>query len=123
MTLKASIFEALKDLVENRVYPERFPQPPATPTWPSIRFNFAGGAPAIDLDGDGDESTDDQRVQIDWVAKTDAERATLTPLIRAAMKTIDPPCVMQGTPTETWDAETKTYRATADWIAFGSSTS
>lgn len=122
MTVKSQIFDALKSLVENRVYPDRFPQPPAQPTWPSIRFTLIGGAVAADLCGDGTEESDDQRVQIDWVANNDAERAALTPLIRAAMKTIDPPCVMQGTPTETWDAETKTYRASADWIAFGSST-
>jgi hypothetical protein len=121
MSLKSDIFDALKALVENRAYPDRFPQL-AQPVWPSIRVTLVGGAIWEDLEGDGDGSTDDPRIQIDWVCNTDAERETLSPLIRAAMKTIDPPCRMQGTPIETWDAETKTYRATADWIAYGSST-
>jgi len=122
MTLKTDIFDALKALVDNRVTPDTFPQE-ATPTVPAIRYTLVGGTTWQDLEGDGDDTTDDIRIQLDWIAKTAEARDALTPLIRTAMKTLDPPCVMQGPPLTTFDAPTKTYRATADWTSYGSSTS
>lgn len=121
MSLKTDIFDALKALVNNRVTPDTFPQE-ATPTVPAIRYTMVGGTTWADLEGDGDASTDDIRIQLDWIARTADERDALTPLIRAAMKTLSPPCLMQGPPMNTFDAPTKVYRATADWMSEGSST-
>ncbi|MBI3150083.1 MAG: DUF3168 domain-containing protein [Betaproteobacteria bacterium] len=121
MSLKTDIFDALRTLVADRVTPDKFEQE-ASLTVPAIRYTRAGGATWADLEGDGDESTDDIRLQIDWVARTADERDALTPLIRAAMKTLDPPCLMDGPVITTFDAETKLYRAFAFWVSYGSST-
>jgi hypothetical protein len=117
MSLSDTVFDALKGLVSQRCYPDRFPQV-TTPIWPAIRVTFVGGNVNEDLEGDGDENSDDPRIQIDWVAATQSERDALTPQVRAAMKAItDPPLRMQGTPMYQFDAETKTFRGTADWVA------
>lgn len=122
MSLQTAIFAALKSLVSNRVTPDTFPQE-KTPTLPAIRYSLAGGVTWADLEGDGDASTDDIRVQIDWIAGTADARDALTPQIRAALKSLDPPFIMDGPPITTFDAETKVFRAFADWISYGSSTS
>jgi hypothetical protein len=121
VSLKSDIFDALKALVNNQVLPDKFDQEANAPIVPAIRYTLAGGATWEDLEGDGDDSTDDFRIQIDWIARTAEARDALTPLIRTAMKTLSPPCRMQGRPITTFDAETKVYRASADWISYGSS--
>jgi hypothetical protein len=120
VSLKTDIFDALKALAANRVWPDKFEQE-ANLTAPAIRYTLAGGTTWADLEGDGDESTDDIRLQLDWIARTADERDALTPLIRAAMKTLDPPCLMDGPVVTTFDAETKLYRAFAFWTSYGSS--
>ncbi len=121
MSLNSDIFTALRALVADRVTRDKFDQEAGTPTVPAIRYTLVGGTTWQDLCGDGDASTDDIRIQLDWIARTADERDALTPLIRAAMKTLSPPCVMQGPALNTFDAQTKVYRATADWISYGSS--
>jgi hypothetical protein len=117
MTLKTDIFDALKGLVGNRCHPDRFVQG-ETPRWPAIRYSVVGGTSWEDLCGDGGEEADDVRIQLDWVAESEAAREALTPQIRAAMTALG--LYIQGRPQEMYDAETKTFRATADWIAFQS---
>lgn len=120
MSLKDDIFTALRTLVNDRVTPDKFEQETSLTT-PAIRYTLAGGTTWADLEGDGDASTDDIRIQIDWIAKTADARDTLTPLIRTAMKTLSPPCLMDGPVITTFDAETKLYRAFAFWVSYGSS--
>lgn len=122
MSLKDDLFTALKALVSNRVYPDTFPQVSGVPYAPAIRYTLAGGTTWQDLCGDGEAETDDVRLQLDWIGRTADERETLTPLIRAAMKTLDPPCVMDGPVVTSFDSETKVYRAMAFWTSQGSST-
>lgn len=117
------VFAALKTLCEGRVYPDHFPQEPSIPTWPAIRYTGAGGTVYPDLCGDGDSDEDDARVQIDVVAKTDSERHAILEQVRARMKTMNPPCIVQGPASKTWDGETKTFRGTIDYIIYGSSVS
>jgi len=117
MSLKSDIYDALKGLVSLRCYPDRFPQQ-NSPTWPAIRYSVVGGTSWEDLCGDGGAEAEDVRVQIDWVAETDPAREALTPQIRAAMTTLG--WRIQGTPLEMFDAETKTFRATADWVFYQS---
>ena len=121
MSLKTNIFDALRALVNDQVLPDKFDQEANAPIVPAIRYTLVGGTTWQDLEGDGDASTDDIRIQIDWIARTAEDRDALTPLIRTAMKTLSPPCLIDGPPITTFDAETKTYRATADWISHGSS--
>lgn len=117
MSLKSDIYDALKALVSLRVYPNRFPQQ-NSPTWPAIRYSMVSGTTWEDLCGDGGAEAEDPRVQIDWVADSDAARDALTPLIRSAMTALG--WRITGTPQELFDEETKTFRATADWILYQS---
>jgi hypothetical protein len=121
VSLKTDIFDAIGSLVSGQCLPDKFDQESGAPIVPAIRYTLVGGTTWADLEGDGDASTDDIRIQIDWIAITAEARDALTPLIRAAMKTLSPPCLMDGPPVTRFDAETKTYRATADWISHGSS--
>ena len=123
MTITASIVTALSALVSNRVTPDMFPQENGAPTVPAIRYTLVpGGDNHADLAGDGDATTDDVRIQLDWIARTADARDALGLVIRAAMKTLDPPCVMDGTPISTYDAETKVFRGIGFWVSQGSST-
>lgn len=121
MSLQSTIYDALKALVSNRVTPDKFEQEEGVPTTPAIRYTLAGGTTWQDLCGDGSAATDDIRIQLDWIATTADARDALTPLIRTAMETLTPKCVMDGPPITTFDAETKLYRAFAFWISHGSS--
>jgi hypothetical protein len=103
------------------IYQDVFPQPQAKPTWPALRFTIIGGAIYHDLEGAGDEETDDVRVQIDVVAETTAARREIWNAVRAAMKAYPQPAVLQGSPAFSYDGETKTYRAMGDFIIHGSS--
>lgn len=115
--MKAAVFNALRGLVSNRCYPDRFPQA-SSPLWPAIRVTMAGGTTWQDLDGDGGADNDDLRVQVDWVAETADARTSLGTSIRTALEAIN--LVMDGPPQELYDAETKTFRGTADWIDYQS---
>lgn len=115
------LFNALRTIVADRVHPDTFPQEPAVPTWPAIRYTGAGGSVYPTICGDSEPGEDDQRVQIDIVSKTATEREALTDQVRAAMKLVLPPAILQGPPDTTFDAETKTFRCTIDYIFYGSS--
>lgn len=107
-TLKA----ALGSLVENRVWPNRFPQE-ATPTWPAIRYTVVSREPDQIIEGTDDGETDDIRVQLDIVTKAYADTQTLRGQVVAALQAVTPPCVRLAE-FEDFDAETKTHRAMLD---------
>ncbi len=122
ITAALSAIPALQRGGETAVYQDAFPQPEGgAPVWPAVRFTLTGGTVYEDLCGDGDDNADDVRVQIDVVAETTAERRAIWDAVRAAMKTVVPPAVLQGPPVMSPDMETRTYRAMGDWMIFGSS--
>ncbi|GGI16444.1 tail completion protein gp17 [Oxalicibacterium faecigallinarum] len=129
MSVEAKITTALSAIDElalpdgeAAVYQDDFPQPEkGEPKWPAVRFTLMPGEVHADISGDGDEDTDDIRVQIDVVSKTPKERRVIWDKVRAAMKKIDPPALLQAPPDMSRDLETKTYRAMGDWVIYGSS--
>jgi len=114
------VFGALKNLVSNRCYPNTFPQPPAVPIWPAIRYTIISSVNEADLCGTDTVDTDDTRVQVDVVAKTEGAAATLRDQVITAMQTTDPPCARDGW-FETYEAETETHRISLDFIFYASS--
>jgi hypothetical protein len=119
MILEERLFSALKSLVGNRVAPIIFPQPPAVPTWPAIRYSI-DTTPVIDICGDGDDSTADTRVQLDVVAKEFAQARSLRLQVLSAMRTFAPPATLQFSTGE-FDAETRTFREILQYSIHGSS--
>lgn len=117
MTVSTTIFSALQALVSGRCYPDAFPQPDGKlPTWPAIRYQIVGGNTHTDICGSGDGTKDTPLVQLDVVAATHAARETLVAQVRAAMLAVSPPTTLQGTPRNEHDSETKTYRASLDYL-------
>jgi len=122
MSLEADLFSALKSLVGNRMSPDTFPQPPAVPVWPAIRYTFVSNVPFVDLLGDGDDETSEPHVQLDVVATSFSAVRSLRLQVMAAMRTFAPPAILQNTTSE-YDSETKTYREIMEYSFFGSSDS
>ena len=119
MSLDTDIFDALKGLVSNRVYPVIFPQPDGRlPTWPAIRYTISG-VPEEDLCGDGDDQTADVQVQLDVVATTNSEMLSLRLSVMEAMRSPLP--ARLGYNSREYDFETKTYRAILQYTIDGSS--
>lgn len=108
---------ALSSLVGSRVYPSVFPQ---SFTFPAIRYTFVDVVPIIDIIGDGDDETAVPRIQIDGVANTFKEARDLRLAIMAALKTFDPPAILDNS-SMTYDAESKSHRAVLDYTFHGSS--
>lgn len=119
----AIIFTALAPLVGGtRCYPVMIPQEEGTPpVWPAIRYTPVGGTITPDACGGGTAVTDDQRVQIDCIAKTYKAAGALCELARAAMEALAVPTVADGPPLYEYDAETQTFRAIQDFTIYGSS--
>lgn len=127
MTTKADIALAivnkLKTLVSNRVYRNTFPQAPAAPVWPSIRYTFISTTPNVDVCGDGGQETADYRVQIDVVdleSKGPTAFSSLGDSVRTAMRDLLPIYVWDGE-SEEYDVETKTNRLSLDYFVYLSS--
>lgn len=118
--ISAVVREALRGLVAGRCYPNTFPQAPAVPVWPSIRYSVISQQPVADICGTGDVSTDDTRIQVDIVAKTYGAAITLRDQVITAMVGLDPPAARDGG-FEDYDAETETHRCTLDFIFCASS--
>lgn len=109
------IFESLRGLVSDRVYPSVFPQGDALPVWPAIRYTLISTVAPQSLCGSNTEGdADDIRVQIDAVATTYAGMRNLKRDIVATLQDTDPPSTREGG-FEVYDAETKTHRATMDY--------
>ncbi len=113
MSVETTIFTALKGLVANRCYPHSFPQSPALPTWPAIRYTVAGGV--VYTANQGNTGEDDVRVQIDIVAGSYDQAATLSVQVRAALEALDGSTVLNSAPVYMFDFETKTHRYMHDW--------
>lgn len=101
----------------SRCYPDTFEQPSGgMPTWPAIRYQLIGGDTHADICGTGDGEQDTVLVQIDIVSTTHAERETLRTQVRVAMDAFPSPATLEGSPRNEFDAETKTYRASLDFL-------
>ncbi len=123
MNIGDDLFDILKGLVANRVRPDAFPQPPAVPVWPAIRYTIISGDNFETINDDGTYETDDVRVQLDIVAATSRAREVLWEEVRTAMKLFAPPASLQGPPSGQFDATSKTYMYTVDYLIHGSSAS
>jgi len=120
MTLEASLFAALKSLVGNRMSPNAFPQPPAVPTWPAIRYTIIDAVPVVDICGDGDDATAEVRVQLDLVAEKYVDVRALRLQVLSAMASFTPPAILELS-SGVYDAETKTHREILQYVFHGSS--
>lgn len=116
MSVQTVVFQSLRALVADRVYPSAFPQGNPQPAWPAIRYTVVSSDAAAGLCGTGGEEGDDVRVQIDVVALTYASMRALKTLTIAALEGTDPPCHRAPGGFETFDAETKTHRAVIDFV-------
>lgn len=120
MSLENDLFATLKSLVGNRMTPNKFPQPPAVPTWPAIRYTFISNVPFVDICGDGDDTTSEPRIQLDLVATTYPSVRSLRLQVMSAMSSFTPPATLQNSSGE-YDSETDTHREMLDYIFYGSS--
>lgn len=116
MSIESDIYDALKGFVNNRVHRSTFPQPPATPTWPAIRFTRVSGTNPADICGTGDQNTDDVLYQLDIVALTFAEVDALTAQVVTAMMTFPHPNTRTGRRDDPYDPDTKTERTSLDYL-------
>ena len=120
--LSAALVTALKPTVSNRVFRNVFPQPPAAPVWPAIRYTFVSVTANPDICGDGGEEVADYRVQLDLVRlESDGMPAfsTLTATVKAALIAANLP-MQWDSEFEKYDAETKTTRLSMDYLVFPS---
>lgn len=115
MSVQSAIYQALRALVADRVYPSAFPQGSPTPVWPAIRYTLISIDPAAALCGTVDEGGDDVRVQIDIVAETYAGMRSLRTQVVAALDGTDPPSSRMPGGFEAYDAETRTHRAVVEY--------
>jgi hypothetical protein len=119
--ISAVVFTALRSLVNDRVYPSTFAQPDGNlPSWPAIRYTITAADPHAEICGTDVGETDDARVQIDVVAKSYGAMVTLRDQVMAALQTVTPPAVRDGS-FETYDTETKTHRAVLEYSFYPSS--
>ena len=89
--IEGVVTEILKPLVNGRVYRNNFLQKGDLPEWPAIRFRIISSVNEATICGTDDVSTDDVRVQVDFVAKADGTVITLRDQGIAAMMAQDPP--------------------------------
>ena len=111
---------ALKDLVNGRCFLDKFPQSPNEWVWPAIRYSIVTEDAIPDICGTDDGETDETQVQIDYVAKTAGAALALRQQGRAALMATDPPC-SRGSGFQGEDTETKTYRASDNYLFHPSS--
>lgn len=121
MSLETDLYQSLRGYFSDRVYPLTFPQPVSDATWPSLRYSIISVDPGTDLCGDGGGVTSDTRVQFDIVAKTFAQMRTLRLQVLSELEDFVPPAIYSGE-FEEYDADTKTYRASLDYVFYPSST-
>lgn len=120
MSAPTALFDALRGLFADRVYPGTFPQPPKRPVWPACRYALVGGRAYVDQCGQDGGDTDDDSYQIDVVALSFDEMRVLVRQVRLALQAVDPPCVVDGT-RYLFEAETETHRTIIDCTFYPSS--
>lgn len=121
MSVEADLFSTLGPLVANRCYPLAFPLTPPNPQWPAIRYTLVSTVPMIALCGDSGDEAPDTRVQLDLVAATYTAVRVLRQSAMAAMVGFSPPAILENSVDE-WDAETKTFRVTLEYVIYASAT-
>lgn len=119
MSVETEVFDALKGLVGNRVYPIVFPQPDERPVWPAIRYTIVSAVPDAIICGDTEE-TDSKRVQLDLVDTTAAGVKALRSSVMTAMAGLPTPAVNEGS-YEEYDEPTRTCRIVMDYTIHTSS--
>lgn len=120
MTIEADVQTALQGFVDGRCYQDTFPQVPAIPVMPAIRFTVISVVPPVDICGDGGDETADVRVQIDIVAVSVAVRRTVRAQVMAAMAVFTPPAIWDGEQ-RLYEPDTKAYRSSLDYLIYPSS--
>lgn len=112
----------LTGLVGGRIYPSRFPQPQdnQAPIWPAIRYTMISDIPGSSLCGN-DYGIDDVRVRLDLVAQTYLDMRQLKVDVTNALDVTDPPSLRQAGGFEVFDADTKTHRASLEYVFYPSS--
>lgn len=114
LTIEGQLFEALRGLVENRVYWNVFPQRGnLPPVWPGIRLSRVNTEPNQTLCGSGDDDTADITFQLDivgvnWKAANDLKKAAVV-----ALQAL--PELLWENGFTTYDFETKTHRWVLDY--------
>lgn len=108
------IFETLRDLVDNRCYPNTFPQPPERPVWPAIRYTIAVDANVDLCRNDNVDETDEYTAQIDVVAQSYGAAKALRNQVVDALAMLEPPAVREFE-RETYDTDTKTHRVILEY--------
>jgi len=116
VSLESDLVDTLKVLVAGRVHRSTFPQPPATPKWPAIRFVRVSGTNEEDIAGGGDEDTDDVLFQLDVVATSPAEVDSLVTQVVAAMRSYPHPNVRVARRDLGFDLDTRTERTAVDYL-------
>lgn len=121
--ISALVFQTLKGLVHNRVYPNTFEQPSGQPPrWPAIRYTVIASEPTPDICGTVGVNLDDVRVQLDIVAQTYGAAVVLRDQVIAAMALVTTvPMMRQSSGFETYDDETKTHRIVIEYVFYPSS--
>ena len=120
MSARTAIFQALRSLFADRVYPGTFPQPPARPVWPACRYTLVSATVYDDQCGNDGGETDDESYQLDIVHANYDDMRALVRQVRLALQATDPPCGIGGF-RETFDPETKTHRGVLDVTFYPSS--
>lgn len=113
--IEGVVYELQAPLVEGRCYASTFLQNGDLPRWPAIRYTVVNSENEETICGTDDVSTDDVRVQVDYVAKSHGAMITLRDAGIAAMMTHDPPPARTGG-FQTYDEETKTHRAMVEFV-------
>jgi hypothetical protein len=121
MSLENDLFSALKSFVGNRMRPNAFPQPPVIPTWPAIRYTVIDSIPVVDVCGDGDDETATPRVQLDIVAITYEQARSVRLQVMNAMRSFDPPAILETSSSGGFDPVTNTHSERLDYTFHGSS--
>jgi hypothetical protein len=109
---ESDLYDALKGLVGNRVWPDVFPQDIA---WPAIRYTLVSAVPETTICGSGNDTVTEFRFQIDAVAKTGVERDALRLSIANAMQSFPTPVVLDSW-SKDYDTEAKGYRVQMDYV-------
>lgn len=121
--IDAIVRAAINSVFDGRVYANTFPQTEAgtgLSRLPAARFQIISAVNAGTVCGTDDRSTDDTRVQIDVVAGDWDSLMTKVDETIAAFIDSDPPCTRENYFT-TFDVETRTHRASIDFVFYPSS--
>lgn len=121
MSIASDLFALLAPLVGDRVFRDTFGQPDDLPQWPAIRFQIFDSQSEQTICGSDTEDTDDVSVQIDIVASTGLQADAIASQVIELMFTFPIPAVRTAKRADPYDAPTKTFRASLDYLLSQSS--